>query len=554
MNLKVPILSRKIFEFGSYTKPLLNFLLEQKIDLAFKHYLNSLNYIWNREYQNAKREIELGFKKCKNNASLYYLLLSNLFLISFFLKDENFKRLYSFIRKNYRKIPASIRKIFTQYMVNYSKLFPNNYFSKSRFWSRDVHFSPSTKLFLFIGKAREKIMEEKIEDAISFYNKGIKIAQSIPHPSGLITCLNDIAWYSLNLKPLKSLYFSEKGLYYLGYFYEEPKMHFYLLDTSFWIQKNLSYSRIFETKELIEIYNSDEFVKERYKNLLEEIKNYNVEFEKNIYENTENLREFLKRYIDNFSLASRKTKIARSKIFNIMKGISKSIRGTTLRKLILGMNIEFEQNLPFPIYNELIKINIDKFFENSIKYFKKLDKIQGKKILISTFISLFNREKYFKMVSRKDVINKIFDLYEKDLNELIDYIKESFELKRFFAYFLSPPPFIKGRKELILKILNSIDEEKLNKFIYFYLSLKGDEQELFDIFLRNSMRFLKLSIKLNVEFENYITLKEFTSLFNINFDSAILSYYYFKGWERVKIKRIINKLLPLLKKDILNVN
>ncbi|MBC7195589.1 MAG: hypothetical protein H5U37_08040, partial [Caldisericia bacterium] len=364
------------------------------------------------------------------NASLYYLLLSNLFLISFFLKDKNFEKLYAFIRKNYRKIPSSIRKLLNLYIINYSFLSQNKNLNKSRFWSKESDFSPSTKLFLLIGKAREKIKEEKIEEAINFYNRGLKIAQSIPHPSGLITCLNDIAWYSLNLKPLKSLYFSEKGLYYLGYFYEEPKIYFYLLDTSFWIQKNLSYPRIFETKELIDYYNEDEFVKERYKNLLDETERFNVNFEKNIYENSEDLRNFLKKHIQNLSSASRKTKVARSKIFNIMKGIAKSVKGTTLRKLILGLNIEFDKDLPYPIYNELVKITIDNLFENSIKYLKNLEKFDGKKILISTFISLFNREKYFKMLSRKDIINKIFDLYEENFEKLVNYVKESFELKR----------------------------------------------------------------------------------------------------------------------------
>ncbi|HQN48082.1 MAG TPA: hypothetical protein PL104_01295, partial [Caldisericia bacterium] len=244
----MPVLTKKIFDLGSYSKPVLSYLLDNKIDICYKNYLKSLEYIWKREYEKALKEVNSGLKKCKENKSLYYLLLSNKFIILFYLKDiENFKILYNKIRKEYKKIPPSVRKITNQCIINYSLMNEGSNLSKSRFWSKDKGISPSTKLFLLIGKARKEIKEGRIEKAIFYYQKGLQIATKIPHPTGIITCCNDISWYLISEKPFKSLYYAEKGIYYLAYYFEEPKINFYILDTIFNIEKKLNYYRIFET-------------------------------------------------------------------------------------------------------------------------------------------------------------------------------------------------------------------------------------------------------------------------------------------------------------------
>ncbi|HOC52610.1 MAG TPA: hypothetical protein PKJ39_02645, partial [Caldisericia bacterium] len=82
----MPVLTKKIFDLGSYSKPVLSYLLDNKIDICYKNYLKSLEYIWKREYEKALKEVNSGLKKCKENKSLYYLLLSNKFIILFYLK------------------------------------------------------------------------------------------------------------------------------------------------------------------------------------------------------------------------------------------------------------------------------------------------------------------------------------------------------------------------------------------------------------------------------------------------------------------------------------
>jgi len=542
MNIKLPILTKKIFDLGSYSKPVLNYLLDNKIDVCYKNYLKSLEYIWNREYEKALKEVNCGLKKCKENKSLYYLLLSNKFIILFYLKDTvNFKILYNKIRKEYKKIPPSVRKITNQFLINYSFMNEDLNLPKSRFWSKDKEISPSTKLFLLIGKARKEIKEGRIEKGVSYYQKGLQIAAKIPHPSGIITCYNDISWYLINEKPFKALYYAEKGIYYLSYYFEDPKIYFYILDTIFNIEKKLNYYKIFETSEIIDIYKDDDFVKSKYSNLLNEIKKFDVNFNKNLYKNSLKLRNYLKKQIKNINKTSKLTKISRNKLNNILNGKTKNIRGDTIRKLINGLNIDIDNNIPNEIFSEIIKIRIDQNFKNSVEYLKEKSKIERNKLIVSTYMALFNRRNLYKYLIKKDVLKRIIYLIDNDFDIFINFTQKKYETKRFISYILNPPTFIKGRRNLISKFLDNIDKAKLNFIINFYLNIKENEREILDIFIRNYIRFDKISHSLGINSDIRFKHNDIIESLNLNSNSCILSYSSFSKWERVKFNRFLEK-------------
>ena len=542
MNIKLPVLTKKIFDLGSYSKPVLNYLLDNKIDVCYKNYLKSLEYIWNREYEKALKEVNCGLKKCKENKSLYYLLLSNKFIILFYLKDTvNFKILYNKIRKEYKKIPPSVRKITNQFLINYSFMNEDLNLPKSRFWSKDKEISPSTKLFLLIGKARKEIKEGRIEKGVSYYQEGLQIATKIPHPSGIITCYNDISWYLINEKPFKSLYYAEKGIYYLSYYFENPKIYFYILDTIFNIEKKLNYYKIFETSEIIDIYKDDDFVKSKYSNLLNEIKKFDVNFDKNLYKNSLKLRNYLKKQIKNINKTSKLTKISRNKLNNILNGKTKNIRGDTIRKLINGLNIDIDNNIPNEIFSEIIKIRIDQNFKNSVEYLKEKSKIERNKLIVSTYMALFNRRNLYKYLIKKDVLKRIIYLIDNDFDIFINFTQKKYETKRFISYILNPPTFIKGRRNLISKFLDNIDKAKLNFIINFYLNIKENEREILDIFIRNYIRFDKISHSLGINSDIRFKHNDIIESLNLNSNSCILSYSSFSKWERVKFNRFLEK-------------
>ena len=542
MNIKLPVLTKKIFDLGSYSKPVLNYLLDNKIDVCYKNYLKSLENIWNREYEKALKEVNCGLKKCKENKSLYYLLLSNKLIILFYLKDiENFKILYNKIRKEYKKIPPSVRKITNQSLINYSFMNEDLNLPKSRFWSKDKEISPSTKLFLLIGKARKEIKEGRIEKGVSYYQKGLQIAAKIPHPSGIITCYNDISWYLINEKPFKSLYYAEKGIYYLSYYFEDPKINFYVLDTIFNIEKKLNYYKIFETSEIIDIYKDDDFVKSKYSNLLNEIKKFDVNFNKNLYKNSLKLRNYLKKQIKNINKTSKLTKISRNKLNNILNGKTKNIRGDTIRKLINGLNIDIDNNIPNEIFSEIIKIRIDQNFKNSVEYLKEKSKIERNKLIVSTYMALFNRRNLYKYLIKKDVLKRIIYLIDNDFDIFINFTQKKYETKRFISYILNPPTFIKGRRNLISKFLDNIDKAKLNFIINFYLNIKENEREILDIFIRNYIRFDKISHSLGINSDIRFKHNDIIESLNLNSNSCILSYSSFSKWERVKFNRFLEK-------------
>lgn len=548
MNIKLPVLTKRIFDLGSYAKPILYFLLDNKIDFCYKSYLKSLNYIWKREYKKADEELNLGLKKCKQSKSIYYLLLSNKFIISYYLNDsKTLKIIYSQLRKEYKKIPPTVRKIISQFLINYSLLKNDTDLPKSRFWSKDKELSQSTKLFILIGKARKKIKEGMLEEAISYYQKSLKIALKIPHPSGIITCYNDISWYLRDTKPLRSLYNAEKGLYYLGNYFEEPKTYFYILDTLFNIYKKLNYYRIYEISEFINLYKDDDFIKNRYINLLKNTKNYIINFEKNSYKNSFSLRNYLNKKIKNVKKTSKLTKISRDKLIKILNGKTKKIRSKTIRKFINGLNIDIEKGTPNQIFSELIKIKIDSNCQRSIENLSNKTYLEKNKLILSTFMALFIRKKIFKYLVKKDVLKEILYLINSDSFKFNDLVNKRYEIKRFVSYIINPPNFIKGRRDLILKFLDKLDEEKLNIIIDYYFNINENEREIIDVFIRNYIRFEKISINFGLDQKINLKIKDIVDFLNLNFNSFILSYYYFSKWERVKFNRIISKLEILIK-------
>lgn len=548
MNIKLPVLTKRIFDLGSYAKPILYFLLDNKIDFCYKSYLKSLNYIWKREYKKADEELNLGLKKCKQSKSIYYLLLSNKFIISYYLNDsKTLKIIYSQLRKEYKKIPPTVRKIISQFLINYSLLKNDTDLPKSRFWSKDKELSQSTKLFILIGKARKKIKEGMLEEAISYYQKSLKIALKIPHPSGIITCYNDISWYLRDTKPLRSLYNAEKGLYYLGNYFEEPKTYFYILDTLFNIYKKLNYYRIYEISEFINLYKDDDFIKNRYINLLKNTKNYIINFEKNSYKNSFSLRNYLNKKIKNVKKTSKLTKISRDKLIKILNGKTKKIRSKTIRKFINGLNIDIEKGTPNQIFSELIKIKIDSNCQRSIENLSNKTYLEKNKLILSTFMALFIRKKIFKYLVKKDVLKEILYLINSDSFKFNDLVNKRYEIKRLVSYIINPPNFIKGRRDLILKFLDKLDEEKLNIIIDYYFNINENEREIIDVFIRNYIRFEKISINFGLDQKINLKIKDIVDFLNLNFNSFILSYYYFSKWERVKFNRIISKLEILIK-------
>jgi len=123
---------------------------------------------------------------------------------------------------------------------------------------------------------------------------------------------------------------------------------------------------------------------------LNEIRKFEINFDKNLYKNSSNLRNYLKKQIKNIKKASKLTKISRNKLSNILNGKTKNIRGDTIRKLINGLNIDIDNNIPNEIFSEIIKIKIDQNFKNSVEYLKEKSEIERNKLIVSTYMALFN--------------------------------------------------------------------------------------------------------------------------------------------------------------------
>jgi len=84
-----------------------------------------------------------------------------------------------------------------------------------------------------------------------------------------------------------------------------------------------------------------------------------------------------------------------------------------------------------------------------------------------------------------------------------------------------------------LKFSDNIDKAKLNFIINFYLNIKENEREILDIFIRNYIRFNKISHILGINSDIRFKHNDIIESLNLNSNSCVLSYYSFSKWERV---------------------
>jgi len=533
MNRKVPLIAYMLFKYGSFAKPFLNIILKEKIDKAWKHYFKSQKYEWRNNFKRALEEIDKGIELCENNKTLYYLLLSEkvLFLRNLGEKkgDEYFKEL----RRDFAKIPILARKITAPSLLGYfvSKYKDLNT-QRIRFWSSKYILDKSSELFLKVAKAEIEIKRNNIRKGISLYFDALRISKEIPHPRGVIKSLNDSAWYLRDIHPKISLKLARCSSYYVGWYKEDIESVFFVFDTLIEIQKRLKDFSILETIDIINFVEKNLPIgkgwgtKEHYKDTLSFVKKFNFDLRTKTYKNTEEIREYIKKYIGDKKLheISKITGITRTNLRFLLLGKTKRIKDDTLRKIIEKLNISVDIfNSPLPFIIEDIKRKLlDKFYKN-IDNFINLSEIERISLFIATYMS-FIRDKGFYL-SRKNRLRIFLEILERNPKDLIYQIKNNFELIKFFNEMMAPSnPFYSARIKLALIFLNRLNNKKRREFIYFYANLNENNRKIIDVFIRNYVRYDR-KWEVNPSYIN--ELEAFIRRFNLKKIPTYLSFYYF---------------------------
>jgi len=403
-------------------------------------------------------------------------------------------------------------------------------------------------VFILLGKARKKIKTGKITEGITLYFKGLRIAKTIPHPTGITDSLNDSAWYIRHSHPHWALRLVNQAMYWAGWYREDARDVFYVFDTFFEIQRIVGDQRLGETASLIASLQKylpsgqGRGTREYYKETIQDCKYFIFDFRGSVYKNSNSLRNYLRRFMKSISSASVDSNISRGKLSAILNGKTKTMRGETIRKLIKGLKLKLNPlNDPAPLINEWMKIKIEDAFFDSLEKLKGIKPNDRIISLLLTYMTIFDRKEKLPYLSRKGKLERVIELCTADMNEFTNFMSNRYETMGFVSDMINEMhPFIEGRKDLVKKFLGKIPKKRMKIFAVNYAKLTEGNRKIVDAFARNYTRY-----DLGLEFyvESPVELKEFVEFFHLKKRPSILaSFASERPAERNKILRVLQAL------------
>ena len=547
MNIKVPQVIDALMKYGSFARPLVNLALSNdKLNSAWKEYFKAIRYDWQKEKTLELKCIERGIKRCKDDKTVKYLLLAQELSVLQNLKEPEGNRLYIQLRREFHKVPKLARKTIATTLLSYPSLNTNETnLLKTRLWSQYYQNDRSTQVFILLGKAREKIKTGNITEGIALYFKGLRIAKTIPHPTGIINSLNDSAWYIRHSHPHWALRLANQAMYWVGWYCEDASGVFYLFDTFFEIQRIVSDQRLGETVCLITSLQKylpsgqGRGTREYYKETIQDCKYFIFDLKGSVYKNSNSLRNYLRRFMKSISSASMSSNISRGKLSAILNGKSKTMRGETIRKLIKGLKLKVNPlNDPAPIINEWMKIKIEEAFFDSLEKLKGIKPNDRIMSLLLTYMTIFDREERLPYLSRKGELERAIELCTADMNEFTNFMSNRYETMGFVSDMINEMhPFIEGRKDLVKKFLEGMPKKRMRMFAASYAELTEGDRKTVDAFARNYTRYdLGLEVYMGLPVE----LKEFVKFFHLKKrPSTLASFASERPAERKKILLVL---------------
>ncbi|MBA7554136.1 hypothetical protein ES705_46748 [subsurface metagenome] len=343
-------------------------------------------------------------------------------------------------------------------------------------------------MFILLGKAREKIKTGNITEGIALYFKGLRIAKTIPHPTGIIESLNDSAWYIRHSHPHWALRLANQAIYWVGWYREDARSIFYVFDTFFEIQRIVSDQRLCKTASLITSLQKylpsgpGRNTREYYKEIIQDCKYFIFDLKGSVYINSNSLRNYLRRFMKSISSASVNSNISRGKLSAILNGKTKTIHGETIRKLIKGLKLKLNPlNDPIPIINEWTKINIEDAFFDSLEKLKRIKPNDRIISLLLTYMTIFDRKEKLPYLSRKGKLERAIELCTADMNEFTNFMSNRYETMRFVSDMINEMhPFIEGRKDLVKNFLGRMPKKRMRMFAVSYAELTEGDRKTVD--------------------------------------------------------------------------
>ncbi|ACR79768.1 MULTISPECIES: hypothetical protein [Kosmotoga] len=521
---KLPELLMPVFRYGAFAKPLIIKIINSNLSDNIRYTALSFVHTWKGDYDKALYYTHKALDLCGNSGMRYMLLARELSCkASLGNKDE---KLYQFLKSNLNKISGRTREEIEAVISNVEARWGIAKLKrKTRIWG-SKKILPALA-FLHLGRARRLAEEGKLPQGVHHYIQAYRLSKNIPHPSGITSSLNGLAWRIREKHPFWAQSIARRAVYYLGYYREIPGNLFGCLDTLFVIEKAINSCSIAQTARVI----ASLPVPKNYEKLSREAEKFIPNYYISMYENTEELRKYLKTLIGPY----RKENVSIAGLSAIFTGKTKVIRGNTLRKIIERItesrNVDITR-MPYPVYNELVKHRIEKSFDEAVKYLEKLPFSERKRLFFSTFIALIDREKFY--LSRKD---KLLETYKslRGIDTFANLMSKRYETMNFVVDMVKAHPYIEGRKAAIRK---AVDRMRIDEFIKHYAKFNEHNRKLLDKFLRNYGRYD--GIRFGVRIDGPERVRAFAKRYRLKIQPCFIAYWCEEdGRTRRKLERIL---------------
>lgn len=525
MMMKISKNSKVVFRYGAFSFPFVNYFLESSSSNIWNSFFLTLKYHWKGDFQKAIHKIDSVVKNCSSNTMKYIFLANKLSSLKNIGRIDS--KLYKYLKRELPRMSKTARNSVINILINIeaSGLEPVKHI---RLWGNRYELNNTTLAFLHLAQARRYANQGKLSSATHHYIRAYRLSKNIPHPSGIVSSLNDLAWDIRNVHPLLAYSISQKAVFWLGYYREIPGNLYGTFDTLFVIEEDLQILSISQTAKIITTLSYPEKFEKLFEKSKKLASNYNI----SSYKNSKELREYLKNIIKSY----RKENISIRGLYDILSGKTDKIRGNTLKKIIIGKELNIKSH--FPIYNELLKMELRKNFDKAIKEIENLSLSDRKKLFITTYMSQLKREKFY--LSRKD---KFMNAYEslKNIEKFKRLMAKKYTTMEFVVDMIKAHPYIEGRKLVVEKALNRMGIKRLEKFIRIYIEFDENERKLIDRFLRNYGRYEGINFETKVKGPECV--KVFARNFQLKAQPTFLTYWCEEdGRVRRKLKRILKMI------------
>ncbi len=410
-----------IKKHGSYSFPFVNYVLENGniFLLQERDFLLSLKYSYESKNRKALKVINARLRTKPNSSMLYLLLFRKLKLLRMLGKEGKADDIYQHIRDNIVNVSPAIREFIISELIGHCALSKSLENCLGKFHVDGNCLSDSAKAFLEINIGRNLIRNGDV-NGLEHFKKALDIAKSIPHPSGIITSLNALAWYGKEYDLDEANLYAKESLHWMGWYFEN--MRLYVFDTALEVLNESQDNSIYEiAKDFIFLYEiSPDEERKKYKKRFTQAKRM---LSTTFYKSDGKTRRLLRRMNKQKSLG--KVDISRKEIFNLLHSKVKSIRGETIRKII-STNSEFFKEielskLPKGFACEIAKekVGLQDGIESIINDQKSLDPfVQARKDLTMKYLERMPkriRERFIqRYLTLDDEEKEIIDRFARD--------------------------------------------------------------------------------------------------------------------------------------------